>query len=193
MQFKEVKKFILAKLKKELPKHLFYHSIEHIKDVYDSAKAIARSEKISKEDTDLLLTAALFHDSGFIIDQKEHERLSSELAEKHLPDYGYTSEQIGKIRGMIMATKIPQSPQNKLEQILCDADLDYLGRDDFFTIGGKLFAELNMYGIIDSENDWNKLQAGFLSKHQYFTETAINTRKAKKEQHLALIRSKIEE
>lgn len=192
MQFKEVKKFILAKLKKELPKHLFYHSIEHIKDVYDSAKKIAKSEKISNEDTDLLLTAALFHDSGFIIDQKEHERLSAELAEKHLPDYGYTPEQIKVIKGMIMATKIPQSPKNKLEQILCDADLDYLGRDDFFTIGDKLFSELSMYGIINSENDWNKLQIGFLEKHHYFTETAIKTRKAKKEEHLELIRSKIQ-
>jgi HD superfamily phosphodiesterase len=192
MQFKEVKKFILAKLKKELPKHLFYHSIEHIKDVYDSAKAIAKSEKIGKEETDLLLTAALFHDSGFIIDQKEHERLSAEIAEKHLPEYGYTPEQIKIVKGMIMATKIPQSPKNKLEQILCDADLDYLGRDDFFTIGDKLFSELSMYGIIDSENDWNKLQVNFLSKHHYFTETAIKNRKAKKEQHLELIKSKIE-
>lgn len=182
----------MGKLKKELPKHLFYHSIEHIKDVYDSAKAIAKSEKISKEDKDLLLTAALFHDAGFIIDQKEHERLSSEIAEKHLPDYGYNPEQIKKIKGMIMATKIPQSPKNKLEEILCDADLDYLGRDDFFAIGDKLFSELSMYGIIDSENDWNKLQVTFLEKHHYFTPTSIKNRKAKKEEHLQLIKSKIQ-
>jgi predicted metal-dependent HD superfamily phosphohydrolase len=191
MQFTEAKKFIMNKLKKELPKHLFYHSIEHIKDVYESARAIAKSEKITKVEKDLLLTAALFHDSGFIIDQKEHERLSSEIAEKCLPDFGYTPEQIATIRGMIMATKIPQSPKNHLEQILCDADLDYLGRDDFFIIGDKLFAELSMYGIIDSENDWNKLQVTFLEKHHYFTATAIRNRKAKKEEHLQLIKSKI--
>jgi uncharacterized protein len=192
MEFNEAKKFIMGKLKKELPKHLFYHSIEHIKDVYESAKAIAKAENITKEERDLLLTAALFHDSGFIIDQKEHERLSAEIADKYLPDFGYTPEQLKVIRGMIMATKIPQSPKNKLEQILCDADLDYLGRDDFFTIGDKLFSELSMYGIIDSENEWNKLQVTFLSKHHYFTKTAIKTRKAKKEQHLELIRSKIQ-
>ena len=191
MQFTEAKKFIMNKLKKELPKHLFYHSVEHIKDVYDSAKAIAKAEKIKKEEKDLLLTAALFHDSGFIIDQKEHERLSSEIAEKYLPDFDYTPEQIKVIRGMIMATKIPQSPKNHLEEIICDADLDYLGRDDFFVIGDKLFAELSMYGIIDSENDWNKLQVTFLEKHHYFTKTAIKNRKAKKEQHLELIKSKI--
>lgn len=191
MRFNEAKKFIMGKLKKELPKHLFYHSVEHIKDVYDSAKAIAKSEKIKKDDKDLLLTAALFHDSGFIIDQKEHERLSSEIAEKYLPQFDYTPEQIEIIKGMIMATKIPQSPQTLLEQIICDADLDYLGRDDFFIIGDKLFAELSMYGIIDSENDWNKLQVNFLAKHHYFTKTSIKNRKAKKEEHLELIKSKI--
>lgn len=191
MQFKEAKKFIMAKLKKELPKHLFYHSVEHIKDVYDSARVIAKAEKISKEDIDLLLTAALFHDAGFMIDQKEHERLSAELAQKYLPDFGYTPEQIRKISGMIMATKIPQSPKNLLEEILCDADLDYLGRDDFFTIGDKLFSELSMYGIINSENEWNKLQASFLEKHHYFTKTALKNRKAKKDEHLELIKSKI--
>ena len=92
---------------------------------------------------------------------------------------------------MIMATKIPQSPKNHLEEIICDADLDYLGRDDFFVIGDKLFAELSMYGIIDSENDWNKLQVTFLEKHHYFTKTALKNRKSKKEQHLVLIKSKI--
>ena len=181
----------MGKLKKELPKHLFYHSVEHIKDLYVYARVIAKAEKISKEDIDLLLTAALFHDAGFMVDQKEHERLSAELAQKYLPDFGYTPEQIEKISGMIMATKIPQSPKNLLEEILCDADLDYLGRDDFFTIGDKLFSELSMYGIINSENEWNKLQVSFLENHHYFTKTALKNRKAKKDEHLALIKSKI--
>ena len=116
---------------------------------------------------------------------------TADIAAEYLPDFGYTPEQIEKIRGMIMATKIPQSPKNHLEEIICDADLDYLGRDDFFAIGDKLFAELNMYGIIDSENDWNKLQVTFLEKHNYFTKSAIKNRKAKKEEHLQLIKSKI--
>ena len=92
---------------------------------------------------------------------------------------------------MIMATQIPQTPHNKLEQIICDADLDYLGRDDFFTIGNKLFDELCMYGIINTELEWNKLQVRFLEKHHYFTPSAKKIRKAKKAENLALIKSKI--
>ena len=191
MEFEKVKKFILGKLKKELTKNLTYHSLGHIKDVYGAAEQLAKLEGIKGEDLTLLLTAVLFHDSGFLISQKEHERLSCEIAAKHLPEYGYTPEQMTVIFGMIMATQIPQNPHNKLEQIICDADLDYLGREDFFTIGNKLFDELCMYGIIDSENEWNKLQVRFLEKHHYFTASAKKLRKDKKAANLLLVKSKI--
>ena len=193
MQFNKVKKFILDKLKKELPKNLTYHSLGHIKDVYQAAEHLAIAEKVKEEDLPLLLTAVLFHDSGFLTQQKEHERVGCDIARKHLPAYDYTEEQIEKICGMIMATQIPQTPHNKLEQIICDADLDYLGRDDFFTIGNKLFDELCMYGIISTELEWNKLQVRFLEKHKYFTPTAKKERKAKKSANLALIKSKIKD
>lgn len=191
MQFEKVKKFILDKLKKDLPKNLTYHSLGHIKDVYTAAENLAKHEKIVGEDLTLLLTAVLFHDSGFLIQQKEHERVGCELASLYLPDFGYNDEQIDRINGMIMATRIPQTPHNKLEKIICDADLDYLGRDDFFKIGNYLFDELCMYGIISTENDWNRLQVRFLEGHRYFTKSAKLLRKAKKDEHLALIKSKI--
>lgn len=191
MQFEKVKKFILDKLKKDLPKNLTYHSLGHIKDVYAAAENLAKHEKIVGEDLTLLLTAVLFHDSGFLIQQKEHERVGCELASLYLPDFGYNDEQIDRINGMIMATRIPQTPHNKLEKIICDADLDYLGRDDFFKIGNYLFDELCMYGIISTENDWNRLQVRFLEGHRYFTKSAKELRKAKKDEHLALIKSKI--
>lgn len=191
MQFNNAKKFILGKLKKELPKYLSYHSVEHIKDVYDSAKMIAKEEGVKGDDKQLLLTAALFHDSGFLSQQKEHEKLSCDIARESLPQFGYTPEQIEKICGMIMATKIPQTPHNLLEQIICDADLDYLGRDDFYTIGNKLFSELSIYGMINTEDEWNRLQIRFLENHHYFTATAIKMRKAQKDKHLELIKSKL--
>ncbi len=191
MQFEKVKKFILGKLKKDLPKNLTYHSLGHIKDVYSAAENLAGLENVEGEDLTLLLTAVLFHDSGFLIQQKEHERIGCELATMYLPDFGYDDAQIDRINGMIMATRIPQTPHNKLEKIICDADLDYLGRDDFFTIGNYLFDELCMYGIINTENEWNKLQVRFLEGHKYFTKSAIKLRKAKKGAHLTLIKSKI--
>lgn len=191
MKYAEVKKFILGKLRKELPKHLSYHSVEHVKDVVDACKLLAKHENVKGEDLKLLLTAALFHDSGFLENAKDHEQLSCTIAKQYLPLYGYSEEQIDKICGMIMATKVPQKPHNHLEEIICDADLDYLGREDFFTIGDKLFAELCVYGILSTENEWNKLQVKFLEAHHYFTQTAIALRQEKKDNHLELVKSKI--
>ncbi len=193
MEFKKVEKFILGKLKKELPKNLTYHSLGHIKDVYSAAQSLAKLENVKGEDLTLLLTAVLFHDSGFLKQQKDHERVGCEFVREYLPEYNYTEEQIEKICGMIMATKIPQTPHNKLEQIICDADLDYLGRDDFFTIGNKLWDELCMYGIINTEVEWNKLQVRFLENHHYFTTSSKSLRKKKKAENLALIKSKLKE
>ena len=189
MQFEKTKKFIFSKLKKELAKHLSYHSVNHIKDVYSAAENLAKYEGVKGEDLTLLLTAVLFHDSGFLMQQKGHESISCDIARQYLPGFGYSDVQIERICGMIMATCIPQTPHNLLEEIICDADLDYLGRDDFFTIGNNLYAELQVYGMINSEEEWNQMQVGFLKKHHYFTATAIRLRKAKKDEHLADVKS----
>lgn len=191
IQFEQVEQFMLNKLQSELPQHLSYHSVSHVKDVMQAAMHIAAQEGVSEEDKTLLLTAALFHDSGFLFGAQEHERKSCDIAKQYLPEYGYNEEQIEKICGMIMATKIPQSPQNHLEQILADADLDYLGRDDFFTIGNRLFDELSMFGIVTTERDWNLLQERFLESHHYFTKTAIALRNEKKQQHLNKIKEQL--
>lgn len=192
MQFQKAKNFILSKLKRELPQHLSYHSVEHVNDVYSAAQILAKHENISGEDLKLLLTAVLFHDSGFLIGPKNHEERSCEIARLHLPQFGYAENQLEKICGMIMATKLPQSPHNLLEEIICDADLDYLGRDDFFEIAGKLYAEFELYGIISNPIDWDKLQIKFLESHRYFTRPAIQLRQNKKDHHLKKIKERLD-
>ena len=129
----------------------------------------------------------LFHDSGFITQSKNHEELSCEIVREALPDFNYTHEEIDSICGMIMATKIPQSPTNLLEQIIADADLDYLGREDYWEISNNLFKEISFFGIF-TENDWLQLQINFLEKHRYFTHTAITTREAKKQETLGILK-----
>jgi predicted metal-dependent HD superfamily phosphohydrolase len=189
MLFEKAKKFILNKLTKELPDHLTYHSVGHIRDVFAAATILAKEEGVTGEDATLLLTAVLFHDSGFTINADEHEKNSCKLAKQHLPEYGYTPAQLKRICAMIMATKIPQNPKNLLEQIICDADLDYLGRDDFFVIGNKLYDELRVAGLVKTEKEWNKLQVRFLTKHRYFTSSAIRLRDATKAAHLKTIKA----
>lgn len=191
MQFKRAGKFILNKLRNELPTHLSYHGIDHTLDVYAAAERIAKEKGISRYEQKLLLTAALFHDTGFIKKREGHEVESCNFARQYLPLYDCQDAEIELICGMIMATRIPQSPQTYLEEILCDADLDYLGRDDFFSTGNKLFEELKYEGLIKTEHEWNKMQEAFISKHHYHTANSIKLRQAKKEEYLNLVKSKI--
>ena len=191
MEYEKLNKIILKRLRENLPEHLSYHSVMHVKDVIDAVEKIAKSEGVNDEDLVLLKTAALFHDTGFLFGSKNHEEKSCEIAAEYLLEYGFSQDQLDKINGMIIATKIPQTPKNHLEQIVADADLDYLGRDDFFVIGDKLFEELSMFGIVNSERDWNLLQEKFLESHHYFTETAINSRNQKKQDNLDIIKTKL--
>jgi uncharacterized protein len=187
-RYEKTKNFIIDKLSRELPSNLYYHGVHHALDVLGAAEQLGLQEKISDHELELVRVAVLFHDSGFIQGAKNHEQTGCELAKKNLPVFGYTNEEIDTICGMIMATAYPQKPKNHLEEIVCDADLDYLGRDDFFTIGNTLLKEMNTNGSVTTEDDWNKLQESFLGSHHYFTETANRLRNKKKQEHLEKIR-----
>jgi uncharacterized protein len=191
MRFEQAGKYIMHKLHDELPEGLPYHSVEHVQDVYAAAENLGTLENISGYEMKLLLTAAWYHDSGFIYGPDNHEETSCRLALGALPEFGYAPGEVEKICGMIMATKIPQAPKNHLEEILADADLDYLGRDDFFPTANKLFIELTLSGNLHSEQEWNQLQVRFLENHRYFTKTALRLRQAKKEAHLIQIKAKL--
>ena len=191
MKYDAIHEVIIKLLKDKLPEHLSYHSVNHIIDVIDSVEKIAIAENVNREDLVLLKTAALFHDTGFLYGAKNHEEKSCEIAQEYLLEYDFSQPQLDKIKGMILATKIPQTPHNHLEEILADADLDYLGRDDFFIIGDKLFEELSMFGMVNSERDWNLLQEKFLENHHFFTKTAIERRNQKKQENLNIIKSKL--
>jgi hypothetical protein len=189
MDLTGAEKFIMAKLAKELPGTLYYHSMDHVQDVLNAAMMYAQLEGVSEYETLLLKTAVLYHDSGFTIQAREHESLGCEIARENLPRFEYTQEEIERICGMIMATRIPQTAHNLLEQIICDADLDYLGRDDFWTIGASLFRELKEAGVLDNEKDWNRIQLKFLRAHHYLTGHAVALRTEKKEEHLRQVQA----
>ena len=187
-RYERTKEFILHKLETELPENLYYHGLHHVLDVLTAAAELGKKENLSTDEIELLQIAVLYHDSGYTIDAKNHEQLGCDIARDSLPDFNYNPKEIETICGMIMATKFPHQPKNLLEEVICDADLDYLGRDDYFKISNDLKKELNIYGMLSNESDWNKLQENFLSTHTYFTKTADALRKAKKEEHLNKIR-----
>ena len=191
MRAENAGKIIINKLEQELPAHLTYHNAEHTRDVHDAAKRIAGTENISAEELDLLLAAAWYHDSGFLTCITGHEEESCRIAMEDLPASGYRNNEITQICEMIKVTRLPQSPQNHLQQILADADLDYLGRKDFFIISEKLFEELRQLGSVEDRIAWDNLQVEFLEKHQYFTKTSLDCRQAQKAINLAEIKARL--
>jgi len=181
---------ILAKLQNELSPRLTYHSIDHTFDVLEQSQQIAAREDINDEQNLFLLkVAALYHDCGFIFMYAGHEEKGCEIAKKELPGFGLTAPQIEKICGMIMATKIPQSPKNKMEEIICDADLDYLGRDDFDFISNSLYKEFLDFGFIKNHEEWMKKQIGFFEYHNYFTKSSQRIRHPKKMEQLVKLKA----
>ncbi len=185
MDYRAAKQYILAKLRAELSDRLSYHGMHHTLDVLKVSKALCESEGVHGTALILVKTAALFHDAGFVKDKHAgHEFEGCLMARAALPGFGYTTEAIEAICGMIMATKIPQSPTNLLEEIICDADLDYLGREDFYPIAETLFEEMTTYQLISSEQAWNRLQVNFLTAHHFHTHTNNALREPIKQQYL---------
>ena len=185
MQVQEAIDHILGRLDREIAPTLYYHGPHHTRDVMQALEPLAAHAGITGEDLDLLRVAAAYHDCGFLIDYREHERIGCEIARGVLPGLGFTERQMSIIDGMIMATKVPQDPKTMLEQILCDADLDYLGRPDVNPIADSLFEELKALGIVNDLQVWNRIQVKFLSAHQYHTAYAKSERAPIKAAYLA--------
>lgn len=185
MDYAGVKTFLLDKLSKGLDSNLFYHDLNHTLDVLHSAERLMDAENIDEEDQVLVKTACLLHDSGMLKTYIGHEEASCEMAAELLPGFGYNQAAIGAIQKMIMTTKLPQSASSKLEQIICDADLDYLGRQDFFMISHRLKFEWDIHHFKKTTlTQWYQLQVSFLNNHTYFSQSAIETREATKQQNL---------
>jgi uncharacterized protein len=175
---------VLTELRTGLSSHLTYHSVQHTLDVMEQANAIANREVVQDASDFLLIKlAALYHDTGFLEVYKGHEEVSCRKATRELTAAGVSDAAIECICGMIMATKIPQKPRNLLEQILADADLDYLGRTDFFSISNKLRSEFIYYNIVETEPAFNTLQIQFLESHSYFTASSRSLRTPVKQLH----------
>ncbi|MBP7822177.1 MAG: HD domain-containing protein [Saprospiraceae bacterium] len=183
-RFNHIQPIVLDRLSKELSPIYTYHCVAHTLDVIKSSAEICDLEQISLQEKELVLTAALLHDTGFLVSYIDHELIGSLMWEDFLKDRQYSDDEIQLIKGMILSTKIPQSPKNLLSKILCDADLDYLGRNDFYDIGKTLLNEWSALGIVRDQEHWQNIQLNFLKAHNYFTISNQNRREHTKQKHI---------
>lgn len=184
--FARASAYALARLERELSPMLCYHSVNHTRDdVVVAVDRLAAQEGLAGEELLLLRTAAYFHDLGFVEQREQHELIGARVAAEVLPRFGYRPEQIALIQGMIMATRMPQTPLTLLERILADADLDVCGRNDFLALNRCLRAELAALGSASSDREWYSDQLSFLRAHQYWTAAARSSRDQVKRMNIA--------
>ncbi len=191
--WEKTKAYALARLERELSADLYYHSIQHTRDdVLPAAEQLIGLTGLGAEESLLLRTAALYHDLGFVECYSNNEPIAARMANETLPGFGFDPDQIQVIHSAILATQLPQTPHTFLEQLICDADLDSLGRDDYFTTSHNLLAELRAHGAMLTMRQWYSRQLEFLSAHSYFSEAARLLREAGKQKNIAVLRLRLQ-
>jgi predicted metal-dependent HD superfamily phosphohydrolase len=192
MDFSEAKDYIVERLIKELPKDLYYHGAHHTFDVVKSVHSLSVAEKLNNSEFFVLLTAAYFHDAGYLYRYEHNEPIAVKMARQVLPEFEYSEEQLNVIEGIIMATSHSVEPKNKLEMIMCDADHDYFGRHDYQKIAVSLRKELAIYEGEYNDITWLDMQIKYLeNNHRYYTKTALATRQPKKEDRIQILKDQL--
>jgi hypothetical protein len=196
-RLKIVDEYIRDLFREELPDGIKYHDANHTlhptKGVVAAANGIAISEKISELDRELLITAAYFHDTGYIREYEKNEPIAARMAGRILKLIGYKPSEIEKIQKMILATDLAVEPKTHIEKILCDADLDHFGRKDFFKLDGKLREGRRIRGIdVSDDAKWYRGTLSIINNHQYYTQSQNKLRGKEKQKNIKRLLDKLE-
>ncbi|MEZ4589873.1 MAG: HD domain-containing protein [Chloroflexota bacterium] len=185
--------YAFTRLTNELPSKLTYHNLWHTQEeVIPTCLQLAKAMGVLEADRQLLQVAAAFHDIGFIEDRANHELIGARIVAQTLPQFGFSHLQTETIMGMLLATRLPQSPRTLLEAILADADLDVLGRQDFMARNAALRQERANYGHPVPLQTWYAEQVVFMKAHSYFTAVAQTQRHRLKQHNISLLEQKVD-
>jgi len=172
LRLNDLEDTILTKFDNEIRDDLKYHNRKHTVHVYTQVELLGRAEKVKDEDMLLLRTAGLLHDIGYLVDYTNHKKASCDFTRGFLPGFHYSEGQINKVCKLILATQETREPTNLLERIICDANLDFLGRVDYPTVSLSLYMEMKAMNKVDSFEEWKKTQISLMQNHEFHTNTA---------------------
>ena len=196
-RLKIVDHYIRELFRDELPGGIKFHDANHTlhptKGVVAVANRIAVSEGISENDRELLITAAYFHDTGYIREYDKNEPIAARMAGRVLKLIGYKPNEVKKIQKMILSTDLDREPKTLLEKILCDSDLDNLGREDFFELDGRLREGRRARGVdVSDDVKWYRGTLKVIKEHQYYTQSQKKLRGKRKQQNIKKLLDKLE-
>lgn len=167
----EIKEYVINYFQTHADPALIYHDIEHTRRVVQQAGNIADHYQLNDEDHFTVMASAWFHDLGYFADKCAHEENSARIAAEHLTRLGVNDTVIEKVKGCILATKMPQRAEGLLQQIVCDADLYHLGTEQFADRSKLLKKEIEaIKGIKLDKKIWREKNIEMLRSHQYYTD-----------------------
>jgi predicted metal-dependent HD superfamily phosphohydrolase len=196
-RLEKVDRYIRDLFREELPDGVKYHDADHTlhptTGVVAVANKLAVAENVSEHERELILAAAYFHDTGYIREYGHNEPIAARMAGRILRLIGYQADEIGVIKKLILATDLRRGPRSHLEKILCDADLDNLGREDFFELDQKLREGRRARGIdVSDDGEWYRGTLEIMKKYPYHTATQIKRRSRRRQKNLERLLKKIE-
>lgn len=174
------------------PEWVKFHNFKHAKAVVKACKEIGTASHLSAEDLEVVAFAAWFHDVGYVEGMEGHEERSIEMASSFLREGRYPEEKIAQVAQCIRATKLPQRPNNLLEQVLCDADISHLASKNFPELTELIRVEIEHWsGRRFSEAEWLTINLDFVSRHRYHTKYARVSFAAQLERNVASLRQEL--
>ena len=194
MEIDKIRNFIIKELTTKSLGDCYYHGTNHSLEVEQACINIAKTEEsLTSKEIELLSVAALSHDIGHIESMDDHEVLGCNFIKNTMPNFGYSQEDISLVESLILATKFPHTPKTLLENIICDADLSYIGTDKYNCQADKLKKELSELhnNKFESEKEWIEFQISFLEKHTFFTKYARKNYNPKKQLIIEELKNKL--
>jgi predicted metal-dependent HD superfamily phosphohydrolase len=182
---KKAKAFVLQLMNENLNPNFLYHNFNHSQEVVKHIKEIAEGENLSEEDTEIVLLAGWFHDTGYTTDVKKHEDHSVIIAKEFLEKENYPDEKAQRVYDTILGTIHNQKPSNYLQQIICDADFSHLAASNYVEKAEMLKAEFELTCSLHfSKTEWIEENINVFIKHKYYTKYTNNNWVEKKNKNL---------
>ncbi|MDV4116303.1 HD domain-containing protein [Elizabethkingia anophelis] len=183
------RKYVSELLSGKLPDGIFFHNVEHTKEVVKAAIEIAQACNFSPKQLEIVTLSAWFHDCGYTVQYINHEDSSKAIASDFLTRYGYPKDDIERVLACIEATRFPQNPQSPEDNVIADADLYHFTKPDYPKYEQRLRKEFEIHlGKSCTDVEWNKTNYTFLQNHSYHTEYGQTVLQKSKEVNIERIK-----
>ncbi|MEM9824213.1 MAG: Pycsar system effector family protein [Bacteroidota bacterium] len=181
----EVEAHVTNFITEQVPKAYSYHNVQHTENVVEAVIEIGQILELTEQEMEILQLAAWFHDTGYDKGPANHEERSAKYLRAFLEPRDYSEAVLQQIEACILATKVPQNPQNNLEAIICDADLNHLGKYNYWDRCGRLRQELAQTKHLNmSDLEWLNFELDFMNGHEYKTAIAQALYNKQKTKHI---------